>query len=118
MTKSINRTLVTYSCEKCFKPFRRPTKPGGYRFCSHRCANQHAFKLGRDELLPFAEIGARVGYMAKRLEVTPRTLREALVRHGLQRLWYSRRYKKCATTSHAGVGTGSATGHTAEQMMG
>lgn len=86
--------FVTYTCEKCFQSFQRASKPGGYRFCSHHCANQHAFKLGREELLPFVEIGARVGYMAKRLEVTPRTLREALIRHNLFRLWYSRRYKK------------------------
>jgi hypothetical protein len=88
---------VTYTCEKCFQPFERASKPGGYRFCSHHCANQHAFKLGRGELLPYAEIGAKVGYIAKRLEVNPRTVREALFRHDLYRLWYSRRYKKCAS---------------------
>ena len=89
--------LVTYTCEKCFKPFTRASKPAGYRFCSHHCANQHAYKLGRDELLPFAEIGARVGYMAKRLEVSPRTIRMALIKHDLRHLWSSRRYKKCAS---------------------
>lgn len=88
---------VTYTCEKCFQPFERASKPGGYRFCSHSCANQHAFKLGRGELLPYAEIGAKVGYIAKRLEVNPRTVREALIRHGLRGLWASRRYKKCAS---------------------
>jgi hypothetical protein len=88
---------VTYTCEKCFQPFERASKPGGYRFCSHHCANQHAFKLGRGELLPYAEIGAKVGYIAKRLEVNPRTVREALIRHGLRGLWASRRYKKCAS---------------------
>lgn len=85
---------MIFTCEKCFKTFERASKPGGYRFCGHSCANQHAYKLGRGELLPFVEIGARIGYMAKRLEVTPRTLREALIRHNLFRLWYSRRYKK------------------------
>lgn len=88
---------VVYTCEKCFKPFERASKPGGYRFCSHHCANQHAFKIGRGELLPYAEIGAKVGYIAKRLEVNPRTVREALIRHGLRGLWASRRYKKCAS---------------------
>lgn len=110
------KTLVAYTCEKCFAVFQRPTKPGGYRFCSHQCANQHAFKLGREELLPFAEIGARAGYMAKRLEVSQRTLRNALVKHDLFRLWSSRRYKKCAMTNNAGVGTGSATGRSGSQM--
>src|SRR5690606_12575984 len=99
-------TPVVYTCEKCFQPFERAPKPGGFRFCSHHCANQHAYKVGRGELLPFAEIGARIGYMAKRLEVTPRTIREALIRHSLFRLWYSRRYKKCASPM---VGPSSAT---------
>lgn len=89
--------LVVYTCEKCFAVFQRETKPGGYRFCSHQCANQHANKLGREELLPFAEIGARAGYMAKRLEVSARTIRNALIKHDLFRLWSSRRYKKCAS---------------------
>lgn len=110
------RTLVTYICEKCFKPFVRATKPGGYRFCGHNCANQHALKLGREELLPFAEIGARAGYMAKRLEVSARTVRNALIKHELFRLWSSRRYKKCAHQNLAGAGIGNATQRGVEQM--
>ncbi len=109
---------VIYTCEKCYQPFEREPKPGGYRFCSHHCANQHALKLGRGELLQFAEIGAKMGYMAKRLCVNRRTVRHALIKHGLFNLWSSRRYKKCAHQNLAGAGTGSATGHTAERMTG
>lgn len=89
--------LVTYTCERCFEPFERGPKKGGYRFCSQNCANQHALKLGRDELLPFAEIGALNGYMAKRLEVSRCTIRRALIEHGLYKLWASHRYLKCAS---------------------
>lgn len=105
--------MVTYTCEKCFTAFERESKPAGYRFCSHRCANQHALKLGREELLPFAEIGARCGYMAKRLEVSERTIRSALIKHELYRLWSSRRYKKCASPmdgrSSATIASGAVT---------
>lgn len=89
--------IVTYTCERCYEAFDREKKPGGYRFCSQHCANQHAIKLGRDELLPYAEIGALNHYMAKRLEVSPCTVRRALIAHGLYRLWASRRYLKCAS---------------------
>lgn len=89
--------LVTYTCEHCFQPFERPSKPGGYRFCSPDHANQYAYKLGRGELLPFAEIGARIAFMAKRLEVSERTVRDALKRHGLFKLWYSVRYNRCVS---------------------
>lgn len=88
---------VTYTCERCHLAFEHEKKPGGYRFCSQKCANQHALKLSRDELVPYAEIGALTGYMAKRLEVSRCTIRRALVEHGLYRLWYSRRFKKCAS---------------------
>jgi hypothetical protein len=86
-----------YTCERCHEVFEHDKKPGGYRFCSQKCANQHAIKLGREELVPWAEIGARMGYMAKRLEVSPCTLRRALITHGLYKLWASRRYRKCAS---------------------
>lgn len=88
---------MIYTCERCHIAFEHEKKPGGYRFCSQKCANQHAIKLGRDELVPWAEIGARMGYMAKRLEVSPCTLRRALITHGLYKLWASRRYRKCAS---------------------
>lgn len=86
---------MIYTCERCKHSFERPAKRKGYRYCSQKCANQHALKLGREELVPWAEIGARMGYMAKRLEVSPCTLRRALIAHGLYRLWASRRYLKC-----------------------
>lgn len=89
--------FVTYTCERCFEPFERAPKKGGYRFCSQKCANHHALKLGREELLPFAEIGALNAYMAKRLEVSRCTVRRALMEHGLYKLWASRRYRKCAS---------------------
>lgn len=89
-------TFVTYTCERCDDPFDRAPKKGGYRFCSQTCANHHALKLGREELLPFAEIGALNGYIAKRLEVSRWTVRSALIKHGLYRLWYSHRYRECA----------------------
>jgi hypothetical protein len=96
---------MIYTCERCHIVFEHEKKPGGYRFCSQKCANQHAIKLGREELVPWAEIGARMGYMAKRLEVSPCTLRRALITHGLYRLWASRRYRKCSSP----VGSDSAT---------
>lgn len=86
---------MIYTCERCYEPFEREKK--GYRFCSQKCANQHALKLGRDELLPYAEIGALNAYMAKRLEVSRCTIRRALIEHDLYRLWASRRYRKCAS---------------------
>lgn len=89
--------FVTYTCEKCLEAFERAHKRGGYRFCSQKCANQHALKLGREELLPFAEIGALNAYMAKRLEVSRCTIRRALMQHGLYQLWTSHRYLKCAS---------------------
>lgn len=98
--------FVTYSCEKCFEPFERAAKKGGYRFCSQKCANQHALKLGREELLPLAEIGALNSHMAKVLEVSRCTVRRALMEHGLYKLWASRRYVKCASPTD---GTTSAT---------
>lgn len=88
---------VIYTCERCHKAFEHDKKPGGYRFCSQTCANQHAVKLGREELLPYAEMGALNHYMARRLEVSPCTVRRALIAHGLYRLWTSRRYFKCAS---------------------
>jgi hypothetical protein len=88
---------MIYTCERCHIVFEHEKKPGGYRFCGQKCANQHALKLGREELVPWAELGARMGYMAKRLEVSPCTLRRALIAHGLYRLWASRRYLKCAS---------------------
>lgn len=89
---------MIYTCEKCFEAFEREKKLGGYRFCSQTCANKHALKLGREELLPLAEIGALNHYMAKRLEVSRSTVRRALIEHGLYQLWASRRYRKCAPT--------------------
>lgn len=97
---------MIYTCERCHIVFEHEKKPGGYRFCSQKCANQHAIKLGREELLPFAEIGALNQYMAKRLEVSPCTIRRALLTHGLYRLWASRRYRKCSSQT---VGSDSAT---------
>lgn len=98
--------FVTYTCERCFEAFERERKKGGYRFCSQSCANHHALKLGREELLPFAEIGALNSYMAKRLEVSRCTVRRALMEHGLYKLWASRRYRKCASPM---AGNSSAT---------
>lgn len=89
--------LVTYTCEHCFQPFERPSRPGGYRFCSPDHANQHMYKLGRGELLQYAEIGARVAHIAKVLQVSERTVRDALKRHGLFKLWYSVRYNRRAS---------------------
>lgn len=116
--------ILTYTCERCYEPFDREKKPGGYRFCSQKCANQHALKLGRDELLPYAEIGALNGYMAKRLEVSRCTVRRALIEHGLYHLWASRRYRKCASpmvgpTSviTASVATISRSAESAAQMV-
>jgi hypothetical protein len=86
--------VMIFTCEKCFKPFERATKQRVYRFCSHYCANKHALKLGRDELLAYAEIGARVAHIAKRLEVSEHTVRDALKRNGLFKLWYSVRYNR------------------------
>lgn len=97
---------VVYTCERCHKAFEHEKKPGGYRFCSQTCANQHAVKLGREELLPYAEMGALNHYMARRLEVSPCTVRRALIAHGLYRLWTSRRYQKCASQT---VGSDSMT---------
>jgi hypothetical protein len=91
--------FVTYTCEHCFHPFERASKPGGYRFCCPDHANQHMFKLGRGELLPYAEIGARVAHIAKRLQVSERTVRDALRRHGLYQLWYSVRYNRAAVAA-------------------
>ena len=105
--------IVTYSCERCHEPFDREKKPGGYRFCGQKCANQHAVKLGREELLPYAEIGALNHYMAKRLEVSPCTIRRALMAHGLYRLWTSRRYRKCASQT---VGSTSVTTASVEMI--
>lgn len=89
--------FVTYTCDRCHEAFERPPKKGGYRFCSQKCANKHAVKLAREELLQFAEIGALNGYIAKRLEVSRCTIRRALIEHGLYKLWASRRYRKCAS---------------------
>lgn len=97
---------MIYTCERCHVVFEHDKKPGGYRFCTQKCANQHAIKLGREELVPWAEIGARMGYMAKRLEVSPCTLRRALIKHGLYKLWASRRYIKCGSKT---AGSDSAT---------
>lgn len=107
---------MIYTCQRCHIAFEHEKKPGGYRFCTQKCANQHALKLGREELVPWAELGARMGYMAKRLEVSPCTLRRALIAHGLYRLWASRRYLKCVSptvgnqskTRDAAISTASA----------
>ena len=101
---------MIYTCEKCYDVFEREKKPGGYRFCSQKCANQHAFKLGREELLPFAEIGALNWYMAKRLEVSRCTVRRALIEHGLYQLWASRRYLKCASPTDGPTSASTASG--------
>lgn len=102
---------MIYTCERCHIAFEHEKKPGGYRFCSQKCANQHAIKLARDELLPYAEIGALNQYMARRLEVSRCTVRRALIEHGLYRLWASRRYLKCAsqTAGNDSVATPSET---------
>lgn len=97
---------MIYTCERCDEAFEREKKPGGYRFCSQKCANQHAIKLGREELVLYVEIGALNAYMAKRLEVSRCTVRRALIEHGLYRLWASRRYRKCSSQT---VGSESAT---------
>lgn len=103
--------VVTYTCEHCFQPFERPSKPGGFRFCSPDHANQHAYKLGRGELQQYADIGARIAHIAKRLQVSEHTVRDALKRHGLFRLWYSVRYNRCAspTAGNTSATTASAT---------
>jgi hypothetical protein len=101
---------MIYTCERCLEAFEREKKPGGYRFCSQKCANQHALKLGRDELLPFAEIGALNSYMASRLEVSRCTIRRALIMHGLHRLWASRRYRKCASPTVGSSSVSTASG--------
>lgn len=102
---------MIYTCERCHIVFEHDKKPGGYRFCTQKCANQHALKLSREELVPWAELGARMGYMAKRLEVSPCTLRRALIAHGLYRLWATRRYRKCASpmAGPSSANTASAT---------
>lgn len=112
---------MIYTCERCHEAFEREKKPGGYRFCSQKCANQHAIKLGREELLPFAEIGALTKYIAKRLEVSRCTVRRALIEHGLYRLWASRRYLKCASPmagpSSASTASGAVTSPSAESAV-
>jgi hypothetical protein len=109
--------FVTYTCEKCHEAFERAEKKGGYRFCSQKCANQHALKLGREELLPFAEIGALNGYMAKRLEVSRCTVRRALIEHDLYRLWASRRYLKCASPTVGPTSAITASSETTSQFV-
>lgn len=96
---------MIYTCERCHIVFEHEKKPGGYRFCGQQCANKHALKLGREELLPLAEIGALNSYMAKKLEVSRCTVRRALIEHNLYRLWASRRYLKCSSQ----VGSDSVT---------
>lgn len=88
---------MIYTCERCGKAFEREKKRGGYLFCSQKCANCHVLKLGREELLVYAELGALNQYIAKRLGVSRCTIRRALVKHDLYRLWSSRRYKKCVS---------------------
>lgn len=109
--------FVTYTCERCDTVFERGKKRGGYRFCSQNCANHHALKLGRDELLPFAEIGALTKYMAKRLEVSRCTIRRALIQHGLYQLWYSHRYRECAFRKAGKRSTPTASSEATSQFV-
>ena len=108
---------MIYTCERCHIAFEHEKKPGGYRFCSQKCANSHALKLGRDELLPYAEIGALNQYMAKRLEVSRCTVRRALITHGLYSLWASRRYLKCQSQKDGSVSASTASATAISQSV-
>lgn len=96
---------MIYTCQRCTKEFERQKKKAGYRFCSQKCANRRPIKLTAATLQPFVERGERAKEIAYSLAVTKATVRRAMVELGLQTIWASRRFKKCASPT---VGSSSA----------
>jgi endogenous inhibitor of DNA gyrase (YacG/DUF329 family) len=87
---------MIYTCERCGEAFERLKKRGGYFFCSQKCANQHAIKLTRELIEPFALQGSTITFTKTQLKVDKATVRRALLQFGLFRTWSQQRYKKCA----------------------
>lgn len=90
--------VTSHVCERCQAQFQRPGRKA-MRFCSQKCANQHALKLTAEKLKPYAEAGTPVWSGCIDLKVSAKTYREALITFGLHRQWAMRRFKKCAVAA-------------------
>ena len=86
-------------CERCATEFFPADQKKGHRYCSRYCSNVRQVKLTPQNLRPFAELGARIKVIAHKLGVAYASVRRALTRYGLYRLWQLNRFKKCTVVA-------------------
>lgn len=89
--------MNVHICQRCGTKFERRTNGNEYKFCSHACASSSPRKYSVEVLemlavqgLTTKEIGERLGF-----KDPMNSVRKALRKHDLHRVWSLARYKKC-----------------------
>jgi hypothetical protein len=89
------KTLYKHVCKRCSVEFHREKNGNKYDYCSKSCAFKERLTYQPARLEELARAGTKAGDIAAELDLRRSSVKLALVRHDLHRVWQLARFKKC-----------------------